>query len=269
MDNIGDKIETNKKDQRYLSVLERAGLNQNEAQVYEILLNRGQLGIAKIGELMPEIKRTNLYSVLYSLRDKELIEQTISGGKINFRPLDPNQIKRHVSDQKVKYSEAENLIDSILPNLSEKFKMTTEKPVVRVYEGVGGIKELYKDTIKVGKPILSFLTSYEADPQIWSWLREHYIKDRINAKIFAKVIVSKDKKDIKSKEYLEKDKLELRETKAVDHDLFPCELEIQIYGNKVSFANYNKEDALVGVIIDNKKITNSMRGLFNLAWKAA
>jgi len=254
---------------KYLELFTKAGFTSNEAKIYELLLENGQMGVMELNRLIPEIKRTNLYHLVYSLRDQGLIEQTIKKGKIEFKPRDPNQLKRYVIDQKIRYSEAENLISSILPNLSEKYKMTTEKPVVRVYEGREGIKELYNDTINIGKPISSFLTSYKADPAIWRWLRDHYVQKRVKAGIPAKVIVSKDKKDIKSDEYLEKNKLELRETKAVDHSLFPSELEIQVYGDKVSFANYNKGDVLVGVIIDNKKIAKSMRGLFELAWKSA
>ncbi|MEK7097896.1 MAG: hypothetical protein AAB906_03550, partial [Patescibacteria group bacterium] len=94
-------------------------------------------------------------------------------------------------------------------------------------------------------------------------------KKRIKAKITARVILSRDQADQKSAEYLHDDERELRQTREVSKKIFPCKLEIQIYGNKVAFANYNKGDALIGIIVDNENIAESMRGLFELAWNGA
>lgn len=263
MDNIDTTKDTARS--RYQDVLARAGLSDKEAVVYEALLKNGQSGIVDLIKKAP-YKRGDLYNILYSLRDKGIIEQTIKDKKTQFRPKDPYMLKEYIVEQEQKYREADSLIDSVLPGLSEMFKMTTERPVVRVMEGYEGIKEVYKDTLKVGRPIVSFLEAAESDPKVWRWLRDHYVGRRVNAKIPAKVIVSAGE-DKNSADYLAHDTTELRETRVVKKSLFPCKLEIQIYGNKVSFANYNKGDVLVGVIIDNKNIAESMRGLFELAWQ--
>lgn len=253
---------------RYSDILKRAGLSDREATVYEFLLENGQCGIANIQKHVP-YNRTNLYDIVYSLRDKGLIEQTIKKGKIEFKPRDPNELNRFVVDQKNRYNEAESLLTSVMPALSEMFKMTTEKPVVRVYEGYEGIKAIYEDTLRENKSILSFLGLYESDPKILKWLENDYVKRRIANNIKARVIVSSDQKNIITSEYLERDRKELRETKVIDNSEFPAKLEIQIYGNKVAFANHNKNNALVGVIIDNKFIAETMKGLFELAWASA
>lgn len=253
---------------RYQGVLNRAGLSEKEAFVYEALLKNGRLGVLELLREVP-YKRGDLYNILYSLRDKGVVEQTIVDKKIKFQPMDPHRLKEYIVDQEQKFREADSLIDSIMPGLSEMFKMTTERPIVRVFEGVSGIKEIYEDTLKVGKPILAFLEASEADPKVWKWLRDRYVGERVKRNISAKVIVSSLEVDNKGKEYLLRDSKELRETRVVDKKIFPSKLEIQIYGSKVSFANYNKGDALVGVIIDNVNVSESMRGLFELAWRGA
>ena len=252
---------------RYQGVLARTGLSDKEAIVYEALLKNGQSGILELLKNSP-YKRGDLYNILYSLRDKGIIEQTIKNKKIQFRPMDPYKLKEYIVDQEQKYREADSLIDSIMPGLSEMFKLTTDRPVVRVMEGFEGTKELYLDTLKVGKPIYAFLEAAESDPKVWRWLRDYYAGKRVRANIPARVIVS-SAEDKNTLDYLAHDDSELRETRVVNKNLFPCKLEIQIYGHKVSFANYNKGDTLVAVIIDNKNIAESMRGLFELAWRGA
>jgi len=250
---------------RYQDILTRTGLDDKEAAIYEILLKNGQQGVLELSKKSP-YKRGDLYNILYSLRDKGIVEQTIKNKKIQFRPRDPYRLKEYIVEQEQKYREADGLIDSVLPGLSELFKMTTERPVVRVMEGFEGIKELYEDTLKVGKPIDAYLEASESEPRVWRWLRDNYVGRRVKAQIPARVIVSAAD-DKNSADYLAHDKEELRETKVVKKNLFPCKLEIQIYGNKVSFANYNKNDALVAVIVDNKNIAETMRGLFALGWE--
>jgi sugar-specific transcriptional regulator TrmB len=250
---------------RFSEVLEKAGLEEKEAVVYETLLKNGRLGAGEILKKVP-YRRGDLYNILYSLRDKGIIEQTIISNRLHFSALEPHKIKTFVAAEELRYRQADTLLDSILPGLSELYKLNTARPIVRVYEGFEGIKEIYNDTLIEKKPILAFSEAKESDPQVWRWLRDYYVKRRVKGKIPARVIVAADKTDKKAEEYLADDKAELRQTRVVDKKLFPCRLEIQIYADKISFANYNKDDALIGIIIDNALIAESMRGLFELAW---
>lgn len=250
---------------RFSEVLEKAGLEEKEAVVYETLLKNGRMGAGEILKKIP-YRRGDLYNILYSLRDKGIIEQTIISNRLHFSAQEPHKIKNFVAAEELRYRQADALLNSILPGLSELYKLNTARPIVRVYEGFEGIKEIYNDTLVEKKPILAFSEAKESDPQVWKWLRDYYVKRRVKGKIRARVILSAEKTDKKAEEYLADDKRELRQTRVVDKKLFPSRLEIQIYGNKVSFANYNKGDAIVGIIIDNALIAESMRGLFELGW---
>ncbi|MEI6498582.1 MAG: helix-turn-helix domain-containing protein [bacterium] len=252
----------------YSDILTRSGLTAKEASVYEILLQTGEIGMKGLLEKTP-YKKGDLYNILYALRDKNFVESIEKDKKLSFKANDPYMIKDYLIDQAQRFRDAENIFSSVLPYLSDMFKMTTEKPIVRVLEGFDGIKELYEDTLRENSPIMAFLEGAESDKRVWRWLRDHYVEKRKKAHIYARVIVSREINDGGINEYTEKDKNELRETRIVNKKIFPSKLEIQIYGNKVSFANYNRNDALVGVIIDNKNIAESMRGLFELAWLGA
>lgn len=252
----------------FAAILGKAGLSEKEAIVYETLLYSGEVGMKDLLKKIP-YKRGDTYYILANLAEKGLVRETLKRGRIRFEAAEPHAISKYVVDESAKYRNAAKLIDSVLPGLSELYKLNTARPIVRSYEGFEGIKEIYKDTLIEKKPILAFSEAKEADPQVWKWLRDYYVKRRVKAKIQARVILSAEKTDKKAEEYLADDKKELRETRIVNKKMFPCRLEIQVYGSKVSFANYNKDDALVGVIIDNALIAESMRGLFELGWAEA
>lgn len=253
---------------KYIDILKKVGLTGKEAVVYESLLKTGETGVRALTRSTP-YRRGDIYNILYSLRDKGIVQQTIKGKKINFRPNDPVLIENYLQSEQDRLREAKQLIGSITPALEEMFKLTTERPIVRVYEGESGIKELYRDTLKETKTIHAFLNLSEADWGIYRWLREEYVKKRKSTGIRAKVVISAGEGDKKAREYIASDESELRETRVVSYDQFPAYLEIQVYGNKVSFANYKKGEALVGVVIDNQQIAKTMESLFFLAWNSA
>ncbi|MCX6810313.1 MAG: hypothetical protein NTY30_01070 [Candidatus Berkelbacteria bacterium] len=253
---------------KYQQLFTQLGLTENEAVIYETLLNHGQLPIIELQNFHPELKRTNLYALLYSLRDKQLVVQSQKGAKTEFRLNDPGQLQSLISKRQEEIESQKALLNAYLPNLNQTYQLSSEKPTTRILEGYEGIKELYMDTIRENKPILSFLGLAEADASVTRWLHRYYVVMRKKAKIPARVIVSVDKIDPETAAYIKRSNEGLRQIKIVKKKQFPAVIEVQIYGNKVSFANYNKKNELVGVIIENKYIAETMRGLFELGWSS-
>lgn len=252
-----------------LSILKKVGLTDGEIKIYEVLLDNGETPANQIIKLTG-LKKGDCYNKIYDLIGRGFVEERTKDKKKHFRLTHPDTIQEYVDDELKMISNTEREISALLPSILSSYNLTYHKPGVQMLEGFEGIKKLYEDTLREGKPISAFLEASESDPEVWKWLRKHYIKERVRAGIPAQVIMACENKDnIKTAEYLEQDKKELRETRVVDKNIFPCKIEIQIYGNKTAFASYNKNDVLLGTIIDNKNIAESMRGLFKLAWEKA
>ena len=252
-----------------LSILKKVGLTDGEIKIYEALLNHGETPANQIIKLTG-LKKGDCYNKIYNLIGRGFVEERTKDKKKHFRLTHPDTIRTYIENELKTISNTEREISALLPWILSLYNLTYHKPGVQILEGFEGIKKLYQDTLREGKPISAFLEVNESDPEVWKWLRKYYIKERIRAGIPAQVIMACDNKDnIKSTEYLDQDRKELRETRVVDKKVFPCKIEIQIYGNKTAFASYNKNDVLLGTIIDNKNIAESMRGLFKLAWQNA
>lgn len=264
MENNKEKIEANKKDARYAPILERAGLNENEAQVYEILLDNGQLGIAKIGALAPNIKRTNLYSVLYSLRDKELIEQALCGGKINFRVNHPNELENYIEKKSEDLNVTKKEISALLPSMISNFNLAYHKPGVKIFEGEEGIEKIVADSLNSKTEIFSFV-DVEAVEKYLHEVNVKYVRERERLGKKKRILVTNSEYN---KEYFKKLGPEVTDVRYIDFDLGQFCTNMQIYDNKISYLTLNP-DGMIGIIIEDKNIAHLNKGLFEYIWSTA
>jgi hypothetical protein len=59
----------------------------------------------------------------------------------------------------------------------------------------------------------------------------------------------------------------MRTVKVVDSNKYPIKNEVNVYGNKVAFIQNHKGEPLIGMIIENKIISQTLKAWFDLAWK--
>ena len=140
------------------------------------------------------------------------------------------------------------------------------KPKITFYEGLGGMRELYQDTLSTlspGDTILSFTglsDFYKLVPKEFS---EWYIQERLKKKIRIKIISPISKT---SGEWKNSALKELREIKLIDNPAFKFNADTEIYGNKIALLSYKEN--FMGVIIESKEINQMQRMAFELMWNS-
>lgn len=254
----------NTKDTNYKDVLARSGLNDSEAVVYEVLIKNGQTGILPLQKLIPSLSRTNLYNVLNSLTDKGLVSKTDAKKKLEYRPNDPFQLKVYLNDQERELSQAQKMIDSVIPGLSELYKNTTEKPVVRFYEGRPGIKAVMDDSLTANTEILEYIDPKDVDKYI-NDANKNYVKNRIKLRIHKKLLVPDN--SFNRDRYKSSNDV-LTEIRYLGYDFPAFDTVMQIYGNKISYMIIRPTTA-VGIIIEDKFIATMHQALFEHNWASA
>lgn len=243
-------------DMRPEKLLEQLGFSKNETQVYLAALESGTdsaQNIAKIAGL----PRTTTYAVLEYLVKRGVVAKTLIREKTRFVAEPPRKLISTLKDLQEKIQES-------LPELEARYNKKETKPRIIFYEGSEAIQKVYDDTLAV-KPeeILEWNTDayfqfdrHKVDP--------HYIDKRVKLGIKAKRIAGKGSGwDTKHKRY---DVAELSETAIVPKDTFWPEIEVNIYGNKVAFLNYEEN---MSVIIESNAIADSMRQAYKLSWIGA
>ncbi len=240
-------------------------LTKKESDIYELLLKEGELPVHII-IARTKLKRGIVYKSLYSLEEKGLATKKDINKKIHFKPASPTELSRLVDLKTSEATQARLELNSLLPQLTQQYITSIEKPVVTTYQGVEGLKMIYEDTIKVNEPIYAALNNDDVEPSLLKWLRKTYVKRRVEAAIEAKVIISSGNM---SENYLQRDDIALRETRVVAAATFPFPHEVDIYGDKVAFIDYHKGGQLIGIIIHHPQIAITMKALWNLAWLQA
>jgi HTH-type transcriptional regulator, sugar sensing transcriptional regulator len=245
--------------------LQNLGLTQNEAKIYELLL---KLGETPVSTLIREtkLKRATVYTALNTLQGKKLIQLNDIKKKLHAKPESPATLLDMIEQQKTEITNTQANLQSLMPFFSTMYMNSTEKPVVKIHEGLEGLKEIYLDTLRENKTIYALARIEAIDTELHDWLQNYYVKQRAKNKVHAKVILASDKL---TKWFTSKDVSEFRTTITVPGEQFPFEHEINIYGDKIAFITNNKGAALIGVTITHPLIAKTAKAWFDLAWIGA
>lgn len=246
------------------SFLENLGLTQKEAEIYELLLKLGEVP-AQIIIKESKLKRATAYKVLYSLEQKGLVSKKDIQKKIHFRPEQPTKLLELAENQYQSLERAKGDLQTILPQLTSEYILSVEKPVVRIYEGIAGVKRAYLDSLSEKKEILAYVyVSDKLDKPLEDFWPVYY-KMRLKSDIHVRSICPDNRE---GREYQKKDIKELRETRLVSQEAFPITIEKNIVGNKVFFFS-RSEGKLLATSIENEAIAETERAIFELAWDQA
>lgn len=246
-----------------LTFLQDLGITETEAKLYEILLKLGEVPITTLIR-ESKMKRPTVYKAIHTLTSKGLVKQQDIRKKLHVRPESPSKLQELAERKYKQIEQIKASLNAVLPGLSLSYSHSSEKPVVRIYEGVEGLKEIYDGLLIDAKPISALVQPNTVDPELYAWLTKQFVKKRVKAKIHVKAIVASS---LKSREYMEKSKDEYRIAKQIDANRFPLQHEIDIYGDKVAIIHYKKDEPLIGIVIHNQNIATSMQAWFDLAWE--
>lgn len=231
------------------------GLNRKEAQVYLSLLELGEASLQRISE-KSLIKRTTLYDVIASLKEKSLLGVTTKKGKRYFFAEDPRKIENQLERKRAK-------LKIILPELLSMANLIYKKPKIQYFEGIEGIKEVYRDTLNFPRQeILAWVSTEAVEFFDINWLWDFYVLKRAEKRIWSRLIAPNNDYMKKVKGHDEK---HLRNTKFITMNSLPFEVEINLYGNDhVGIMSFKEQ---LGLIIQSKKIFNTLKSIFETNWE--
>lgn len=236
--------------------LEKIGLDKKEIQVYLALL---ELGEANIGDITRKsaVKRTTVYDVLRSLKEKGLLGQTKRKSHTLFFAENPEKLERQIEEKRM-------IIRKVMPELLSITNRLERKPKIRFFEGINGIKEVYEDTLRYPEQEILAWASDEAIKHFdMEYLWQDYVPARLEKRIWERVIAPDNEEMRKVKEYDEK---HLRRLRLANEDDLLFEVEINLYGKRnigiMAFAEG------IGLIIESEKIFNTLRSVFEINWRA-
>lgn len=255
-----------------LDELKKIGLSENEAKVYLALLELGSEPAQEVAK-KSEVKRATTYVQLEALMKLGLVTsfekpagRNGGGTKTFFRAEDPEHLIKIAEREKKLARERETALDEILPGLSKLYLSSGERPRVRFFEGIEGVKTMLSGTFQIKTNVKEILgvTDLDSALQVFPKLTEEYTPARVKHGLRSRVIYTGSEGASLSKTDAEM----LRESRFLPKNKFPFSGDMSIYGDEVVISAI-KSAKPFGIIIESKEIANSLRAVFELAWQGA
>jgi HTH-type transcriptional regulator, sugar sensing transcriptional regulator len=246
-------------------VLKELGLTDGEVKVYFALF---ELGETKVGPISKKstVTHAKVYPILDKLIQKGLVSHTIKEGRKHFTASDASNLLDFV-DNKVKNLEDEKeKIEKIIPSLELKRKKQEKVQYSRVFEGIRGLKTLFKEIFSTpANEICVFgLDEIIAEEKVMQFIFQYH-KLRLSKKINLKLILSPKLKDLFNKKYKNQELYSNKDMIRFVEVNFPT--GIFIYKDHV--ISIVSEDNLTAFDVKSKQNTKRYQKFFNKIWEAS
>jgi len=152
-------------------------------------------------------------------------------------------------------------IDDAIPQLLAIANFIDKKPKVTFYEGVEGIKDIFRDTLNYpNKEMLAWVPKTAFDI-LGKEFTGYYMQERIKKAQMARVIAPNNQT---MQAYRDDDEKSLRKTRLIDEERYPLAIEINLYGDKKTGIMSFEER--MGLIIESPKIFVTLKSIFEMHW---
>lgn len=236
------------------------GLSKKESNVYLATLELGRGTVSQISR-KAGINRTTGYDVLGSLIGKGLVLISGKEPKQEYVAESPDTILAFLQKQlEVTQANIEKA-KRFVPELKSIHKVS-DRPQVKFYEGVEGMKQVYEDTLTAKEPIHAYANYDDMHRTMGDYFPDYY-KRRAKKGIVAIGIVPDSPL---ARERASKNKEEARQLAIVPASTFSISPDIEIYDNKVVILSWREK---LGIIIESAEIADAMKKIFGLAWAEA
>ena len=243
------------------NILEQIGLSSKEIEIYLALLELGRNNVSNITK-NTSINRTTGYVLLNNLVRMGIVHILGKKPKLEYIIESTDHLVDYL-ERKIK--EDNNTLASLKKILPEVKSMhySSSKPIVKYYEGIKGLRQVYEDTLTAKTEIVSMASYQEMHETLPDYFPNYYKR--------------RAKKNIKIKGFVP-DTIMARKRRKLNEDenrelaLLPYEKEylftpeIDIYDNKVMIASWKEK---LGIIIESQEISDALRVMFKLAWEEA
>lgn len=250
--------------------LHTAGLSENQAKIYTLLLSKKELP-ASIIQRHTGITRPLTYHTLDQLIDMKLVEKKDVPKQISlFSVSHPYKLQNIIEQKRSKVAEAELALDDIFENLVTQFNTISGKPGVISLEGIDGIHKLNKDILKENSDLSIIRSIHDSEVEKTRKITEEQLKKQAKQNIHIRAITPTPVENIMTKQStlatFERDAQELRNRRYVPHTLFGFPAQITIFGSKIGITTYKKPQ--ITTIIEQPDIVNTFTLMFELMWAA-
>jgi len=248
--------------EKYISIVQQAGLSKNESIVYLKLLNLGEVSMTSLA-IRSGLARPSAYSVIESLQIKGFVSKVSKGKRSYYSAIHPKKLQQVVNYRK-------NQIDKHMSDLIGIYSKKTNKPKIQMLEGVEGLRQTYREVFEglgIDEEILIFTNIGRVKkffPEIPKLLAKKTSTSSFKSKV-RELVYDDDEGRGYSEEMKERlgEKYEIRFN--TDHAVGDSELFI--LQDKIIYFSLSED--LYIVVVENPDLAKTQKAMFEMAWEKA
>ena len=130
---------------KYTNIMQSLGLALNESKILETLFTHGSLNISRISDFSG-INRRNIYDSLSRLSEKGLVTVILGDRENIYKAEAPDKLMDILTEK-------QELLETILPELTDLYHDVPPKTATRVYRGEEGWKIFMREVINAKKDV--------------------------------------------------------------------------------------------------------------------
>lgn len=259
LSNLSTFYAINMSKEKYLEILKDFGLSDTESAVYFSMVALGPSPILKISKAS-EVKRTTVYSIIESLKQKGLVREDLEGFKTLYTAESPDKL---LSILETKKNKLKNNLDDLLAIYNKGEKET----FIKIYDSWESIKSVYLGLLEDIKPdeeyliISSMSEAFNYDEKFFAELREK----RAKLPIKIRALIS-DPETEEGKKFKKFDR-----NFNIDSRFLPNGTDLTtnlvVTPQKVLIHRFGEPTS--AIVIENKDIIKMHQEFFNVMWNSA
>lgn len=243
-----------------LPLLTQLGLEPKQAVVYLSCLELGQASMSEIAK-HARLKRPTTYLAVAHLELLGLLSRTPKGKRLEYAPVHPRRLQEIAKLREQRISDG-------LPELTALYNTPHNKPKIQVFEGIEGMRLLYRDLYR----------SLSEKEEALFFSRISTLRTLIPEALseFKKIIRELHNPKVRELNYDDAAAREwAKETRHFQNKfyqvrLLPSSIEFGhtdnlIFGNKL--VTFSLKQEVFVIVIESEDTATTYRALFELAWK--
>ncbi len=240
--------------------LTNLGLSEKEATVYLALLELSPAAVQDVA-LKAGVNRTTTYLLVDTLMKRGIVSVTTHGKKQLFVAEPPERLLTVLRLQRRELEEKERELMAAIPLLNAIYNAKNEKPQIRYFEGAEGVRTV-RDLLaeETGECVqIVPMDSSEATPTIVDGRADYFDGLRADGVSFRTLVV------MESPDPDRVPRLPNAQMRVISAKEFPVHAEMTVRGSTVLLFSYKSN--LLSVVVKSEEFAETLRALFNLAWK--
>lgn len=237
------------------------GLTEPQAHIYVAGLELGPCSIQDMAKKTRQ-NRTSLYHTMQQLIDVKFFTTTVRGRK-KLYVAEPPEILKHLVEMRMKR------LSGVLGELTALSRTATLKPIIKFYEGLEGIKTVFRNAAHAKEKTLYAMAGIQRLNTRSHALHDFWMNEfaplRKQHGVFTKLIVPDSQLGL---EYHKTDKDKFRETRFVPASTYNFDSEFVVHDNLVELFVYSDTEQFA-VSIESASIANTMKMVWQIVWNQA